>query len=177
MVLIIEDKYNIGIKIIKLLLLKIKFDLLWIYYMKEKENKTEDDILQENKYNDINIDDNNVKTRFYFTSQSHLYALFNTIIYGYNSFLVDDKKNLNPIWKIFDLDYCSHIVFRLFENFKVNDNDEKRYRIEIIISPGANKDPKLSDNEHMLSVNPWIVLNDHLTINDMKKYFNFVLEK
>ena len=173
----IEDKYNIGIKIIKPLLLKIKYDLLWIYYMKEKENKNEDDILQENKYNDIKFDDNNVKTRFYFTSQSHLYALFNTIVYGYNSFLVDDKKNLNPIWKIFDLDYCSHIVFRLFENFKVNDNDEKRYRIEIIISPGANKDPKLSDNEHMLSVNPWIVINDHLTINDIKEYFNFVLEK
>ena len=173
----IEEKFNIGIKLIKPLLLKIKYDLLWMNYLKEKENENEDDDLEENKYNDFNPDDSNVKTRFYFTSQSHLYALFNTILYGYNSFLVDDGENLNPIWKIFDLDYCSHIVFRLFENSKVNENDEKRYRIEIIISPGANKDPKLSDNEHMLSVNPWIVLNDHLTINDMKKYFNFVLEK
>ena len=29
--------------------------------------------------------------------------------------------------------------------------------------------------KYMLSVNPWIVLNDHLNINDLKKYFNFVL--
>ena len=74
------------------------------------------------------------------------------------------------------MDYCSHIVFRLFENFNVKENDEKRYRIEIIISSGANKNPKYSDNEHLLSVNPWIVVNDHLTLNDLKKYFSYVLE-
>ena len=74
------------------------------------------------------------------------------------------------------MDYCSHIVFRLFENFKVKKNDKKRYRIEIIISSGANKDPKLSNNDHLLPVNPWIVLNDHLTLDDLNKYFNFVLK-
>ena len=44
-----------------------------------------------------------------------------------------------------------------------------------IDTTGANKDAKLANYEHMLSVNPWIVLNDHLNINDLKKYFNFVL--
>ena len=171
----IEEKFNIGIKLIKPLLLKIKNDLLWMNDIPKSEKENED-ILQENKYNDINPSDQNVKTRFYFTSQSHLYALFNTIIYGLNSFLVDDQKVINPIWKIFDLDYCSHIVFRLFENFKVKKNDKKRYRIEIIISSGANKDPKLSDNDHFLSVNPWIVVNEHLTLDDLNKYFNVVLQ-
>ena len=166
----IEEKYNIGITLIKPLLTKIRNDLLFI-----NNNKKSEDILQENKYNDITQNERRVKTRLYFTSQSHLYALFNTIIYGLNSFLVDDKKDINQIWKIFDLDYCSHIVFRLFENFNLKENDEKRYRIEIIISSGANKDPKLSDHEHMLSVNPWVVVNDHLTINDINKYFSFAL--
>ena len=170
----IEEKYNIGIKLIKPLLTKIRNDLLFINNNDQLNNKNED-FLQENKYNEINPNNKNVKTRFYFTSQSHLYALFNTIVYGLNSFLVDDKNNNNQIWKMFDLDYCSHIVFRLFENFNVKENDEKRYRIEIIISSGANKDPKLSDNEHMLSVNPWIVVNDHLTIDEINKYFNYTL--
>ena len=166
----IEEKFNIGIKLIKPLLTKIKNDLLWY----EINNKTED-FLQENKYNNETNNDKNVKTRFYFTSQSHLYSLFNVIVYGLDSFLVDDKDNINQIWKIFDMDYCSHIVFRLFENFNVQKNDEKRYRIEIVISPGANKDPIFTDKEHMLPVNPWIIVNDHLTLNQLKKYFDFVL--
>ena len=168
----IEERFNIGIKLIKPLLSKIKNDLFWM----NKLNNKNEDILQENKYNCLNPSDRKVKTRFYFTSQSHLYALFNTIICGYNSYLVDDKNKINPIWQIFDLDYCSHIVFRLFENFNVEENDEKRYRIEIVISSGANKNPRYSDSEHLLSVNPWIVVNDHLTLNELKKYFNYVLE-
>ena len=164
----IEEKFNIGIKLIKPLLTKIRNDLLFTNTIEQFNNKNED-FLQENKFNDINQNDKNVKSRFYFTSQSHLYALFNSIIYGLNSYLVDDKKNINQIWKIFDLDYCSHIVFRLFENFNVKEDDEKRYRIEIIISSGADKDPKLSDNEHMLSINPWVIVNDHLTITDINK--------
>ena len=170
-----QEKYNIGIQLIKPLLAKIKYDLIWMNTHEQISNKNED-ILQENKYNCLNSCDRNVKTRLYFTSQSHLYALFNSIIYGDNSCLVDDKKNINPIWNILDLDYCSHIVFRLFENFNVKENDEKRYRIEIVISPGANKDPKFSKHEHLLSVNPWIVVNDHLTLNELNNYFNHVLE-
>ena len=171
----IEEKFNIGINLIKPLLTKIKNDLLWIKNIEKINNKNED-ILQENKYSCLNSNDRNVKTRFYFTSQSHLYTLYNAIVYGANSLLVDDKKDINPIWTIFDLDYCSHIVFRLFENFNVKEDDEKRYRIEIAISSGANKDPKCTDNEHIISVNPWIVVNDHLTLNELKQYFNLVFE-
>ena len=167
----IQEKYNIGIKLIKPLLKKIKNDLFWI----NSDNKTED-FLQENKFmNDINKNDKLVKTRFYFTSQSHLYSLFNTIIYGLNSFLVDDESKQNEVWKIFDLDYCSHIIFLLFENLNVDEKDDKRYRIEIIVSTGADKDAKFANYEHMISVNPWIVLNDHLTLKDLKYYFNYVL--
>ena len=170
----IEEKYNIGIKLIKPLLKKIKNDLLWI---KSDLNYKGEDILQENKFtNDINKNDKLVKTRLYFTSQSHLYTLFNTIIYGLNSFLVDGQNKENEVWKIFDLDYCSHIIFLLFENPNMKEKDEKKYRIEIIISSGADKDAKLANYEHMLSVNPWIVLNDHLNINDIMKYFDFVLK-
>ena len=118
-----------------------------------------------------------VKTKIYFTSQSHLYSLLNTIIYSMNSFLVDnDEKNeANKIWSVFDLDYCSHIVFRLFENYNVDKKSKERYRIEIIVSPGADKDVTKCDNTHLVSLEPWIILNDHLTLNDIQEYFNFIL--
>ena len=177
----IDEKFNIGIKLIKPLLTKIKNDLLW---MISAHNNKNEDFLQENKFNDLNNNNRLVKTRLYFTSQSHLYALFNTIIYGFDSFLVSDNNNTknknnidDDVYKIFDLDYCSHIIFLLFENLNTKENDNKKYRIEIIISSGADKDPKSSNYEHMLSVNRWIVLNDHLTLDDITKYFNFVLNQ
>ncbi len=92
-----------------------------------------------------------------------------------NSFLVDNGKGINPIWSVFDLDYCSHIVFRLFENYNVKKNSKERFRIEIIVSSGTNKDLTKVDSRHMVSLNPWIILNDHLSLDDFRKYFNFIL--
>ena len=201
----IEDKIKIGISFIKPLLTKIYNDLLWLNRIKfgeklAKKSSVHTTLDITNMLNNINLESleskertyfgldadkldkseiksvwRHIKTRFYFTSQSHLYSLLNTLIYSMNSFLVDNGKNLNPIWKVFDLDYCSHIVFRLFENFNVDKKSNERFRIEIIVSAGADKDLDKVDNAHMVSMNPWIILNDHLTLADFRKYFNFIL--
>ena len=119
-----------------------------------------------------------IKTKIYFTSQSHLYSLLNILIYSMNSFLVDDEKQkekgLDNVWNVFDLDYCSHIVFRLFENYNVPKDSKERYRIEIIMSSGASKELSKCDNAHMVSLEPWIIINDHLTLPDIQKYFNSI---
>ena len=201
----IEDKIKIGISFIKPLLTKIYNDLLWLNRIKFGEQLGKKSSVQSildltNMLNNINLESleskertyfgldadkldkseiksvwRHIKTRFYFTSQSHLYSLLNTLIYSMNSFLVDNGKSINPIWKVFDLDYCSHIVFRLFENFNVDKKSNERFRIEIIVSAGADKDLDKVDNTHMVSMNPWIILNDHLTLADFRKYFNFIL--
>ena len=120
-----------------------------------------------------------IKTKIYFTSQSHLYSLLNILIYSMNSFLVDDEKQkekgLDNVWNVFDLDYCSHIVFRLFENYNVPKDSKERYRIEIIMSSGASKELSKCDNAHMVPLEPWIIINDHLTLPDIQKYFNSIL--
>ena len=42
-------------------------------------------------------------------------TLLNIIGYGYNSILThNNKKAFEELKKIFDFDYCSHIIFRLF---------------------------------------------------------------
>ena len=65
-----------------------------------------------------------IKTRYYFTSASHLYSLINTILYGIDSYLLDqtdsNKKTLKLLNEIEDLDYLSHIMFRLYERFNVD---------------------------------------------------------
>jgi len=198
----IEEKIKIGIKFIKPLLSKIYNDLLWVNretLIKKKANNSVEyenaNILnrnlqslesQERTYfgldegkldkSEIKSAWRHIKTRFYFTSQSHLYSLLNTLIYSMNSFLVDNGKSINPIWSIFDLDYLSHIVFRLFENYNVDKKSEERFRIEIIVSAGMNKDISKVDSKHMVSMNPWIILNDHLSLQALKKYFNFIMD-
>ena len=198
----IEDKIKIGITFIKPLLTKIYNDLLWankdVLGLGLSRKSTDSNKLFDTSYKNLisleskertyfgldeeKIDKSeikstwrHIKTRFYFTSQSHLYSLLNTLIYSMNSFLVDNGKRINPIWSVFDLDYCSHIVFRLFENFNVDKKSEERFRIEIIVSAGADKDLTKVDSKHMVSMNPWIILNDHLSLSDFKKYFNFIL--
>ena len=191
----IEDKIKIGISFIKPLLSKIYNDLLWSIpeVMAKKNNNNFDPgdknleslELKERTYFGLDKDKldkseiksvwRHIKTRIYFTSQSHLYSLLNTLIYSMNSFLVDNGKGINSIWSVFDLDYCSHIVFRLFENYNVNKKSNERFRIEIIVSAGTDKDLTKVDNRHMISMNPWIILNDHLSLNDLKKYFNYIM--
>ena len=197
----IDEKINIGIKFIKPLLSKIYNDLLWSNREALIKKKAKNSVVYEN-INFINknlqsleskertyfgLDEGkldkteiksawrHIKTRFYFTSQSHLYSLLNTLIYSMNSFLVDNGKSINPIWSVFDLDYLSHIVFRLFENYNVDKKSEERFRIEIIVSAGMNKDISKADSKHMVSMNPWIILNDHLSLQALKKYFNFIM--
>ena len=192
----IENKIKIGITFIKPLLTKIYNDLLWMKRIRLGKKSSVIQIFDEGNQNLESLESKemtfsglderkldkseiksawrHIKTRFYFTSQSHLYSLLNTLIYSMNSFLVDNGKEINPIWSVFDLDYCSHIVFRLFENFNVDKRSKERFRIEIIVSAGADKDLSKVDNKHMISINPWIILNDHLSLADFKKYFNFI---
>ena len=93
--------------------------------------------------NEIKSLKRHVKSRFYFTCSSHMYALLNVIGFGYNSFLTqNNRKSFEKIKKIFDLDYCSHIIFRLFENMNFDLQNPNRYRLEIIMSPGSNRDPR-----------------------------------
>ena len=181
----IKEKMNIGIRIIRPLLTKIYKDIMWWNYSNSySQLKNENQIDEcEKGYSGLNesmLDSSeikstwrHVKTRFYFTCSSHMHSLLNLLIYGYNSFLLGNNyKVLKELRNIFDLDYCSHITFRLFENLNLDVNDPKRFRLELIMSPGSSKDPRKADNDHFINVSPWIILNNHLTLSEIKEYFS-----
>ena len=170
-----DEKINIGLKIIKPLLNKIWSDLIDLNsssYLKEDKNWSGLDATKMNE-NEIKTPERHVKSRFYFTCASHMYALINIIGYGYNSILThNNKKAFEELKKIFDFDYCSHIIFRLFEDLNVDLNNPKRFRLEIIMSPGSNKNPKEANDEHLINVAPWIFLNKKLSLKQMKKFLS-----
>ena len=175
-----DEKINIGLKIIKPLLNKIWSDLIDINSNSySKGNKGEEDNnwsgLDATRMNDneIKTPERHVKSRFYFTCASHMYALLNIIGYGYNSILTHkNKKSFEELKRIFDFDYCSHIIFRLFEDLNVDLQNPKRFRLEIIMSPGSNKNPRDANDEHLINISPWIFLNKNLNLEQMKQFLS-----
>ena len=175
-----EEKIDIGLKIIKPLLKKMYSDLIDINSssysssgnVEEKDKNWSGLDATKVDENEIKTPEKHVKSRFYFTCASHMYALLNIIGYGYNSSLTQrNKKSFEKLKKIFDLDYCSHIIFRLFENLNVDLQNPKRFRLEIIMSPGSNGDPKEANKDHLINVSPWILLNKNLNLQKLKEFF------
>ncbi|KAI7742421.1 hypothetical protein M8C21_022902, partial [Ambrosia artemisiifolia] len=103
------------------------------------------------KYANVRTPERHVRTRLYFTSESHIHSVMNVLRYcnldgslqGEASLFCDGA--LERLLKTKELDYMSHIVLRMFENVEVNLEDPKRYRIEMTFSRGADLSP-LEDN-------------------------------
>ncbi|CAN0924391.1 Inositol hexakisphosphate and diphosphoinositol-pentakisphosphate kinase VIP2 [Linum grandiflorum] len=99
------------------------------------------------KYANVRTPERHVRTRLYFTSESHIHSLMNVLRYcnldeslqGENSLLCDTA--LERLHNTKELDYMSHIVLRMFENTEVELEDPKRFRIEMTFSRGADLSP------------------------------------
>eukprot|EP00803_Ostreobium_quekettii_P004618 evm.model.scf_439.9 EVM.evm.TU.scf_439.9 scf_439:61654-74618(+) len=114
----------------------------------------------------INSPMRHVRTRVYFTSESHIHALVNVLRYCHSG--LDDaqplvcESGLNILTNTPELDYLSHIVFRMYENQQVPFNDPKRFRVEILFSPGAAYNPfevMPLRRDHTLPVQPRVELH------------------
>ena len=93
----------------------------------------------------INTLGRRIRTRLYFTSESHLHTLLNVLRFQSTE---EDSRNCllsksgrNTISKAPELCYLTQIIIRLFENPTRNLDDPKRFRIEILFSPGATATP------------------------------------
>ncbi|XP_028794133.1 inositol hexakisphosphate and diphosphoinositol-pentakisphosphate kinase VIP2 isoform X1 [Neltuma alba] len=99
------------------------------------------------KYANVKTPERHVRTRLYFTSESHIHSLMNVIRYcnldeslqGEDSLVC--LNALERLCKTRELDYMSYIVLRLFENTEVALDDPKRFRMELTFSRGADLSP------------------------------------
>lgn len=103
-----EEKIDIGLKIIKPLLKKMYSDLIDINSssysssgnVEEKDKNWSGLDATKVDENEIKTPEKHVKSRFYFTCASHMYALLNIIGYGYNSSLTQrNKKSFEKLKK------------------------------------------------------------------------------
>ncbi|CAK9308952.1 unnamed protein product [Citrullus colocynthis] len=98
-------------------------------------------------YANVKTPERHVRTRLYFTSESHIHSLMNVIRYCNldESLLEEDSlichSALERLHKTKELDYMSYIVLRMFENTEVPLEDPKRFRIEMTFSRGADLSP------------------------------------
>ena len=96
--------------------------------------------------------------------------------YEFGSYLSHtNKKDLEKLKRISDLDYCSHIIFRLFENLNVDLDNPNRFRLEIMMSPGSSDDPRSANKNHLIDVSKRIILNEKLNQTQMKEFLNVIL--
>ncbi|KAK1667992.1 hypothetical protein QYE76_056151 [Lolium multiflorum] len=96
------------------------------------------------KYANVVEPERRVRTRLYFTSESHIHSLMNVLRYCYLDESLNGeeslicKNSLDSLFKTKELDYMSYIVLRMFENTEVPLEDPKRFRIEMTFSRGAD---------------------------------------
>ncbi|XP_048569216.1 inositol hexakisphosphate and diphosphoinositol-pentakisphosphate kinase VIP2-like isoform X2 [Triticum urartu] len=113
----------------------------------EDEDDRETKYRLDPKYANVKTPDRHVRTRLYFTSESHIHSLMNVLRYcnldeslhGEDSLVC--QSTLDRLHRTRELDYMSNIVLRMFENTEVPLEDEKRFRIEMTFSRGADLSP------------------------------------
>ncbi|XP_062106712.1 inositol hexakisphosphate and diphosphoinositol-pentakisphosphate kinase VIP2-like isoform X4 [Humulus lupulus] len=99
------------------------------------------------KYANVKTPERHVRTRLYFTSESHIHSLMNVLRYCNLDESLQEEDSLvchsalERLHKTKELDYMSYIVLRMFENTEVALEDPKRYRIEMTFSRGADLSP------------------------------------
>ncbi|XP_078171087.1 inositol hexakisphosphate and diphosphoinositol-pentakisphosphate kinase VIP2-like [Carex rostrata] len=136
----------------------------------ENSMSQEEDEDKETKYrldpkyaNDVKSPERQVRTRLYFTSESHIHSMMNVLRYcnldeslhGEEGLV--SQSSLEKLFKTRELDYMSYIVLRMFENTEVPIEDPKRFRIEMTFSRGADLSPLEKDNMEAPSY-----LQDHI---------------
>ncbi|CAH1271214.1 PPIP5K2 [Branchiostoma lanceolatum] len=82
--------------------------------------------------------DRHVRTRLYFTSESHIHSLLSILRYG--GLCSDDeqwKRALEYMSAVTELNYMTQIVIMLYEDPKADPDSETRFHVELHFSPGA----------------------------------------
>jgi len=179
----VEEKKSIGCKMCSTLLDKIKYDLI----IARTDNQVDMRYMINMEYSDdhhINTHWRRIRTRLYFTSESHLHTLLNVLRFGDAHGCIISAKGRERISLSPELCYLTQVVMRLFEDNNKDVNDPKRFRIEILFSPGATATPlHMAENDRDLEetrneTEPLYSIGmDDLTCNQVEDFFTRVIEQ
>ncbi|XP_068711833.1 inositol hexakisphosphate and diphosphoinositol-pentakisphosphate kinase 2-like isoform X2 [Montipora foliosa] len=129
-----DEKLGIAQRVCVRLLRKIRGDL---------RHADKSDIhtrLNPNYSQSVETPHRHVRTRLYFTSESHVHTVLNAFRYGKLFEVVPDdqwQRAVDFLEEVPELNYMTQIVLMLFEDPKADPSSEKRFHVEIHFSPGA----------------------------------------
>jgi inositol-hexakisphosphate/diphosphoinositol-pentakisphosphate 1-kinase len=179
----VEEKQSVGVKICHGLLEKLKYD----FNVARSDNEVDMRYMINMEYAadlPINTMGRRIRTRLYFTSESHLHTVVNVLRFGFPDEATHETllspEGLQVLYDTPELCYLTHIVFRVFEDSR-NEmaNDSRRFRVEILFSPGAYHTP-LHVNEldrdndtSRLDTAPLVMISrDDLTCDEVEDFFD-----
>jgi hypothetical protein len=120
-----------------------------------------------------------VRTRLYFTSESHLHTLLNVLRFAKDRTSVLSEQGVSILNGTNELCYLTQVVIRLFEDNRWELNDARRFRVEILFSPGATATPlhmheqdRDSDPSRFDTAPLEMIGRDGLTCRELEEFFN-----
>uniref|UniRef100_A0A1I7U5V0 Inositol hexakisphosphate and diphosphoinositol-pentakisphosphate kinase n=1 Tax=Caenorhabditis tropicalis TaxID=1561998 RepID=A0A1I7U5V0_9PELO len=158
-----ENKMVIAQRVCTPLLRKIRNDLHRC--LENKESEETQTRLDPRASQGIATPFRHVRTRLYFTSESHIHTLMNLIRYG-NLCTVDDKKwqrAMNFLSGVTEFNYMTQVVLMVYEDSRKEKEDAAettpRFHIEILFSPGLypcflTEKERIYESRFNLSTNP-----------------------
>jgi hypothetical protein len=174
------EKSSVGVKICHTLLEKIKYDI----GVARSDNNTDMRYLINMDYSfDLNINTmgRRIRTRLYFTSESHLHTVLNVLRFtkgeGNARSLLSDQ-GLRILNSTPELCYLTQIVMRVFEDSRRDIADPKRFRVELLFSPGATATPfhvneldREADASRFDTAPFQVIGRDDLTCLEVERFF------
>ena len=126
--------------------------------------------------NEIKSHWRHVRSRFYFTSASHMYTLLNVLKFGMKQ-LASGEVNLN-MDELHRLDFCSGIFFRVFENLNCDEHDPQRFKLELKFSRGStlHKDKINEIENHVIPIKLENCLTKTLKLENVDLFFETLLD-
>jgi inositol-hexakisphosphate/diphosphoinositol-pentakisphosphate 1-kinase len=181
----IEEKRSVGVQICHGLLEKVKYDL----GVARTDNEVDMRYMINMEYAadlPINTMGRRIRTRLYFTSESHLHTVLNVFRFG---FPTENCDQVSPLLsedgaRILngtpELCYLTHVVLRVFEDSRTEMmNDPRRYRVEILFSPGAHHTPlhmneldRDQDASRFDTAPLQVISRDGLTCEEVEEFFD-----
>ncbi|XP_050345278.1 inositol hexakisphosphate and diphosphoinositol-pentakisphosphate kinase 2 isoform X7 [Nymphalis io] len=136
--LTMQEKLTIGQGICTPLLKKIRADL-----QRNIEESGEENVNRLNpRYSHgVSSPGRHVRTRLYFTSESHVHSLLTVLRYGGLLDVVKDeqwRRAMEYVSMVSELNYMSQIVVMLYEDPTKDPYSEERFHVELHFSPGVN---------------------------------------
>lgn len=158
----VSEKSDIGTKICRSLVRKISWDMQIASGLIEQEQgsqsmeKAHRTLHRLSKacvasIRNLKNPDRIIRSRFYFTSESHVVALLNTLRYGCQEAgmeCVISEDGQRCLEQTNEYNYLTAITIRLFEdtNSSAPVDDPSRYHIEMNVSPGINLRPSMDES-------------------------------